>query len=61
MVSLYVYILCVYLEQGTPSSPNVAIGPLGTDDTFEGIVQLRGLAVDQGLLACEVAIVEIIH
>lgn len=63
MVSLFVYILCVcvYLEQGTPSSPNVAIGPLGTDDTFEGIVQLRGLAVDQGLLAREVAIVEIIH
>lgn len=53
--------MCVYLEQGTPSLPNVAIGPLGTDDTFEGIVQLRGLAVDQGLLAREVAIVEIIH
>lgn len=45
----------------TPSSPNVAIGPLGADDTFEGVVQLGGLAVDQGLLAREVAIVEIIH
>lgn len=55
------YCVCVCVEQVTPSSLNVAIGPLGTDEAFEGVVRLGGLAVDQGLLAREVAIVEIIH